>query len=470
MLRRILGASFFATSVFIFCSGFTFSASAAAPTVPSVIAFTMTPDSIDTTSTNPVVSFDLTVSNPTGIQSTQTSITLTDGGNNTLSTFAQRTDVPTTKSLQIVKFHGALKIPSNFTSGVYSASAKPIMGQNADGTDGYSTETLYATSKSQLIGGLDSLLVRNSGDLNYDYPTFAGPAFNKRLTSGFVNPKFTTAPDPIWKIGEALNIADYYELNVPSLNLRLKANTPSVCSANALLLNFISGGACSFTVYTDKTYDYQYFKDNQVVMITAARIKPAYSVGTIPTQNSVKLPLSIMGPFIYSPIGVVTPVSATPTVCYPVGTYITVISGGICTLNYSTPATSTYLASDVYPLTFEITRSTQTVAFTTVSSMPAAGKTLSLSATATSGLPITFQSDSPSICSVNGSSLNLRKSGSCVVEAVQSGNATIAPASLAQTILVSSAPAPSKKIVCVKAGKSKVFVGTKCPTGYKVKK
>ena len=183
MLRRILGASFFATSVFIFCSGFTFSASAAAPTVPSVIAFTMTPDSIDTTSTNPVVSFDLTVSNPTGIQSTQTSITLTDGGNNTLSTFAQRTDVPTTKSLQIVKFHGALKIPSNFTSGVYSASAKPIMGQNADG-----------------------------------------------------------------KIGEALNIADYYELNVPSLNLRLKANTPSVCSANALLLNFISGGACSFTV------------------------------------------------------------------------------------------------------------------------------------------------------------------------------------------------------------------------------
>ena len=173
---------------------------------------------------------------------------------------------------------------------------------------------------------------------------------------------------------------------------------------------------------------------------------------------------------MYGPAGIVIPVSATPTVCYPVGTYITVISGGICTLNYSTPASSTYLASDVYPLTFEITRSTQTVAFTAVPPAPIAGKTLNLSATSTSGLPITFQSDSPSICSVNGSSLNLLKSGSCVVEAVQSGSATIAPASLAQTILVSSAPAPSKKIVCVKAGKSKVFVATKCPTGYKVKK
>ena len=271
-------------------------------------------------------------------------------------------------------------------------------------------------------------------------------------------------------MGEIFDPKNYYQLKVPTLTLKIRANTPTVCTSDGILLTLVGVGSCSFTVYTDANSDYRFYQDNQVATIASARSKPVYSVGAIPTQSSASLPFTIQGPFIYGVLGLIVPSSASPEVCYATGAYINVISGGTCTLNYSSPASSSYLASDIYPLTFQITRSTQTVAFTAIPSAPIAGKTLSLSATSTSGLPITFQSDSPSICSVNGSSLNLLKSGSCVVEAVQSGSATIAPASLAQTILVSSAPAPSKKIVCVKAGKSKVFVGTKCPTGYKVKK
>jgi hypothetical protein len=62
------------------------------------------------------------------------------------------------------------------------------------------------------------------------------------------------------------------------------------------------------------------------------------------------------------------------------------------------------------------------------------------------------------------------KSGNCVVKAFQSGSATIAPASLTQTILVMGTPVIQKKIACAKAGKTKSFVGTKCPLGYKAKK
>ena len=437
---------------------------------PTLVSFTMTPDTVDIATANTTVSFNLVVSNPTGISSTQTMVTLSSTAGNTFTTYLKRTDVPVMSSSQVVTFQGSLIVPSTAAPGIYTATASPIFSLSADGSTGLSTSTLTATSTSKVVGAPNSLSVRNGGYLDFSYKTFAGPTFNNTLGLSFVNPKYTTIAAPIWKVGETFNPGDYYELRVPNLQLKIKSSTSTICSSDGVTLTLLSIGACSFTVYTDRNLDYPYQKDDEVVNVTSARVKPSYSPGSIPTQSSKILPLSVNGPFVYGPAGIVIPVSATPTVCYPVGTYITVISGGICTLNYSTPASSTYLASDVYPLTFEITRSTQTVAFTAVPPAPIAGKTLNLSATSTSGLPITFQSDSPSICSVNGSSLNLLKSGSCVVEAVQSGSATIAPASLAQTILVSSAPAPSKKIVCVKAGKSKVFVATKCPTGYKVKK
>jgi len=171
----------------------------------------------------------------------------------------------------------------------------------------------------------------------------------------------------------------------------------------------------------------------------------------------------------------VIPVSATPTVCYPVGSYITIISGGTCTLNYSTAATANYLASDVTPLTFQITRTAQTVSFSAPTSATLASKTLALSATASSGAPVTFQSDSPTICSVTGNSLNLLTSGNCQVEAIQAGSATVSPASVTQSIAVTGTLPASKTgkartIICVKSGKSKTFAGSKCPAGFRAKK
>jgi hypothetical protein len=183
------------------------------------------------------------------------------------------------------------------------------------------------------------------------------------------------------------------------------------------------------------------------------------------------------------------PVSATPTVCYAAGTYITVISGGTCTLNYSSPATNDYLASDIYPLTFEITRSAQTVAFSAPSTAALETKSLALSATASSGQMVTFQSSTPTICSVTGNSLNLLAAGTCQVTATQIGTTTIAPATASASIVISGVAAKSqtttasapkaakkvvkkstKKILCIKNGKSKRFIGKKCPAGYKPKK
>ena len=440
------------------------------PSKPTLIAFTITPDTVDVATSNPAVSFDLIVQNPTGIASTQTMVTLADGAGNTLITYLTRTDMPINLNLQIVKFHGTLTIPSTVASGAYTARSAPIIGLDSSGANSYSSDAFYASTTSKVVGAANSLLIRNGGNLNYNYPTFIGPTFNNVLGVTFSNAKYSNVASPIWKVGETFDPINFYQLNVPTLSLKVSSSTPSTCPSNGTTLSFIAIGACSFTVYTDKTADYQYKKDDESVSITSARTKPIYTVGTIPSQSSSVLPLSIQGPFVYSPLGLLTPTSATPSVCYPTGTYINIISGGTCTLNYSTAATALFLASDVFPLTFQISRSPQNISFAPPESVPLSKKSLSLAATSSSGLPVTFKSNSPSICSLRENSLNFLKSGSCVVEAVQSGGTTIAPASVSQTILISGTIVPSKKIACIKARKTKTFAGLGCPAGYKPKR
>ena len=443
---------------------------------PSLLSFTMSPDSVDVVTSNNVVTFDLTVTNPTGIQTSKVLVKLSDGGSNSTSTYLSRTDSPEVSSLEKVTFHGSLTIPANFPSGAYFASAAPVVALNSNGSAGYSSDVFTATTTSKLVGAENALLVRSGGSLNFNYTTFVGPTFNKSLSSSFTNSKFSNVIDPIWKVGEVFNPSDYYELKIPSLSLKLLSNSPGVCTSDGSLLKLISVGSCSFTVFTDKTSDYQYQKDVQTVNITAARTKPTYTVGSVSTQSSSVLPLAIPLPYVFGPFGYLTPITTTPNVCSAVVGYVNIISGGTCTLNYSSPASADYLASDVFPLTFQITRSPQSIIFSLPTSASLASKVLALSAKASSGLAVTFNSTTPAICSVTESSLNLLASGSCQVAAQQGGSATISPVSIVQSVtvtglLLSEAKSKTvKKIVCLKNGKSRAFAGGKCPSGYKIKK
>lgn len=77
----------------------------------------------------------------------------------------------------------------------------------------------------------------------------------------------------------------------------------------------------------------------------------------------------------------------------------------------------------------------QTVSFTsTPPSIPTAGGTYTVSATASSGLPVTFSvpAVSASVCSISGSTVSFLAAGTCVIKADQAGNGTYAAAPTAQ--------------------------------------
>ncbi len=440
---------------------------------PVVESFTFTPNEVELISVNTDVAFELVVSHPAGIRNTTTQVSLTGPFGSTLAANLIRTDSPANLSLNKVTFKGTLTIPQNINNGAYTVSVAEVSNNLSAGYE-YGTGVITPSKLRDLVGAESALLIRNNGELNLVYDTFVGPTHNTTLGIAYSNPSvYNNNNSPIWKVGEIYIPSKYFESRVAALPLVVTTSTPTICSTDGKELKLIATGNCAFKVSTLKTKDYALKEVTQNVTITAARSKPELVVGKITSQTSKNLPKTIEILRVYSPSGIwVLPQATTPTVCIAAGFFVQIVGGGTCTLTYQSEATTSYLASDLYRVSFEVTRDPQTITFSLPTSANLSSKTVALSATASSGGALFYSTSTPDSCSITGSTLNLLKSGNCSVTATQPGTSTIAPISATATVIIAGAVAPTKKtITCIKGQKTKKVSGVnpKCPKGFKVK-
>ena len=441
---------------------------------PIIESFTFTPNDIDLLNPQTTVDIELVVSHPSGISNTSTTATLSNSRNSTLATKLVRTDSPVNPALVKVTFKGSLILPRDVSTGVYKFSIEAIKNNSTSGSQ-YETDPLEQIKIRDIVGAEYGLLIRSGGDLNLSYDTFVGPSYDSILGISYNDSvKYNSVAAPIWKVGETFTPSKYYELRVPSLSLGISSSTPLVCSSDGKELKLLKEGTCKFIVSIAKTKDYLAKDSNQSVIITASRIKPELTMDKIANQTAKDLPKSIEIFRVYGAAeGYIFPKSATPEVCFPTGFFVKIVSGGTCTITYQSGETATYLASDLYKVSFDIARDPQTISFTLPSTANVSSKSLSLAATASSGAVVTYSTTSAGICSISGSTLNLLTSGNCAVTATQAGTSTLAPASATANItLTATAVAAKKTISCVKGSKTVKKTGTspKCPAGYKLKK
>jgi hypothetical protein len=441
---------------------------------PAVESFTFTPNEVELISANTTVAFELVVSHPSGIKNSNTQVNLSGPNGSTLAATLNRSDAPLNPTLTKVTFKGSLVIPQNITAGAYTVTVNEVSNNPSAGYE-YGTGTITTSKLRDLVGAESALLVRNSGDLNLNYDTFVGPTHNTTLGVSFSNPAiYNNYNPPIWKVGETYNPNKYYELRVPTLSLIVTTSTPTVCSTDGKELKLIATGNCTFKVFTARTKDYILKESTQNVTITAARNKPELVIGTIANQTSKNLPKSIEIFRVYSPSGVyVLPKATTPTVCIAAGFYVQIVGGGTCTLTYQSEATTSYLASDLYSVSFEVSRDPQTLAFSPTLNVNLSSRSLALAATASSGAGVIFSTTTPTICSLSGSTLNFLSAGTCAVTATQGGTATFAPVSVTANIVIAGSPVVARKtITCVKGKSTKRVSGVnpKCPRGFKIKR
>ncbi len=126
-------------------------------------------------------------------------------------------------------------------------------------------------------------------------------------------------------------------------------------------------------------------------------------------------------------------------------------------------------ASQTIPLLGTGVQQSQTITFAALSNMTLGSAPFTLSATASSSLPVSFASTTTSVCTVSSTTATLVAAGTCTIQATQAGNAGYAAATPvsqsfqveAATFTVTSNP-PSATVV---AGQSAVFTLTVTPQG-----
>ena len=95
---------------------------------------------------------------------------------------------------------------------------------------------------------------------------------------------------------------------------------------------------------------------------------------------------------------------------------------GTITLNDTAADPAGPLTTQSIVLTGTGTGDSQTIQFGAIAAAEYAGSTIALSATASSGLAVSFTSNTPALCTVSGSKASLLLAGVCKIKATQAGN------------------------------------------------
>ena len=344
---------------------------------PVIESFTYSPKEIDLAAASTAVTVELVVSHPSGIENTSTYLTLSNGSASTISAYLNRTDSPVNASLTKVTFKATINVPRDVNPGAYTPTIAAVRNSSSAG---YQFSAGFTAPKNNSVVGAESaLLIRNNGDLNFDYQTFNGPTYATTGSLTFTDTaKFNPTVKPIWKVGEVFDPAKYFESRVPGLGFDLSSTTPTVCSAANGKLTLLKEGGCSYSVFTPKTKDYIAKKYDGSVTVTAARIKPLLVVDKIADKLAADVGKVITLPSVYNFVGApVLPISTTPQVCIPAGTYTKLVGTGTCTLTYQTDADDNYQASDLYKQTFIVGTATPVVT-PTATPTPVASKNKSI--------------------------------------------------------------------------------------------
>ncbi len=190
----------------------------------------------------------------------------------------------------------------------------------------------------------------------------------------------------------------------------------------------------------------------QVFTLNIAKGSPTITFPAVPDQPyspvaSYNLAATIATPNSTLPATNIVFTSSTPSVCTVSGTLLTTVSTGTCTINAnSTTAvayTASYNAAPQVSRSFSIAKATQTITFGAQSSRtysPGGTFLLSPTASASSGLAVSYASLTPADCTIAGTTVTIVSAGTCTIEASQDGNALYLPATdVTQDIVINMA-------------------------------
>jgi hypothetical protein len=234
------------------------------------------------------------------------------------------------------------------------------------------------------------------------------------------------------------------------LPVSFASNTAAVCTVAGSTVTLVKTGECSITASQAGSSAYKPAPTVTQAFIVA---DPAKQDQTI-TFNA--LPDKKLGdpPFALNATASsglpVSFASNTPAVCTVAGNTATLVAVGQCSITASQAGSATYNAARSVTQTFLVTspaKQAQTIAFAPLPDRTLGEPSFSIVATASSGLPVIFTSDTPAFCQVAKNTVTLMAAGECSITARQAGDATYNPApSVTQRFVIASPTKQSQTI------------------------
>ena len=124
--------------------------------------------------------------------------------------------------------------------------------------------------------------------------------------------------------------------------------------------------------------------------------------------------------------------SDTSGVCSVAGSEVTTVEPGTCMITASQAGNAVFARAPDQTQSFQVDPVVGPLRSQAITFLPPAGVTAGrpdrLSASASSGLAVSFRSDTPGVCSVSGPVVTAARPGTCTITASQAGNTRYAPA------------------------------------------
>ena len=211
-----------------------------------------------------------------------------------------------------------------------------------------------------------------------------------------------------------------------NLPVSYASNSPAVCTVAGSSVTLLTAGVCSITASQagDGTYPaaapvtrtFNVLKGDQTINFTQPA-DTAVSAGPVTLVATASSGLTVGF------------VSNSTAICTVSGTSVTLVSVGVCSITASQAGDSNYNPAFGVARTFNVTQNANVITFPTPADTALTSGPVTLTATASSGLPVSYASNSPAVCTVAGSSVTLLTAGVCSITANQAGNASFAAAS-----------------------------------------
>jgi cytoskeletal protein RodZ len=219
----------------------------------------------------------------------------------------------------------------------------------------------------------------------------------------------------------------------------------SLAGSSSATSDTVTGLSSGATYYFAVTAVYQRCIDRPCQDVESPRSNEAHATTDRTVIHGLKSQVIHFGPLAAHVAGVRFTVSASassglsvsfssarPRVCSVAGSQVTTLRRGRCTITATQAGNADYSPAPDQTRSFRVKRAkghlrSQTITFARPADV-AVRQPGKLSASASSGLPVSLHSDTPGVCSVAGTQVTTLNRGTCTITATQAGNTHYAPA------------------------------------------